>query len=368
MNFINKVLENKKYVHRLTISFLTFVFFMVSFLVINLIKMYNNTIKPMDEVKLIYDFGPNTLKYESFNDHSLNSDISEQFLSYSVSYGVDVSEWQGYIDWDKVKATGISFAMIRCGFRQIEGNEIIEDATFRQNVEGAIKAGLKVGVYFYGTAKNEAEAIEEAEFTINLIKDYNISYPVVYDAETFNSGRLKNISYSTITDNILTYTETIASYGYDTMIYSYKDALSYYLDMGKLEGKLVWLAHWVEKTNYKGNYNMWQYTDSGRVDGIKTAVDLNVSYFNYVEDESKIVEIPNNAIVPEVEFREVNETISTYQNITMRTSPCDTIPNKFGTIPKNTTLVRTGISEEFSRVIYGGKTVYIYNKYFKVLS
>ena len=82
---------------------------------------------------------------------------------------------------------------------------------------------------------------------------------------------------STITDNVLAFTETVGSYGYETMVYSYKDALSYYLDMGKLEGKLIWLAHWVNKTDYKGTYHMWQYSDAGRVDGIKTNVDLNIS-------------------------------------------------------------------------------------------
>lgn len=362
MEYIFKIFENEKYVKRMTIGFIAFVVFSTSFLVFNAFKMYFTKIKPMNEVKLIYEFKPDTIKYQAFNDTNDLGDISEKFLSYGVSYGVDVSEWQGHIDWEKVKATGISFAMIRCGFRQTEGSEVIEDATFRRNIEGATKAGLKVGVYFFGTAKNEAEAIEEAEFTINLIKDYHLTYPVVYDIETFNSGRLKNIGMSTITDNVLAFTETVGSYGYETMVYSYKDALSYYLDMGKLEGKLIWLAHWVNKTDYKGTYHMWQYSDAGRVDGIKTNVDLNISYFDYVDDEEDIVESPIGEHTTDVVFTPTDEEVKAVRKATIRTSPTAAIPNKLGTIKKNTILTRTGISENYSRVIYNGKTVYILNK------
>ncbi len=362
VEFIFSIFENEKYVKRITYGFITFVVLATSFLVFNAIKMYHTTIKPMNEVKLIYEFKPDTVKYRAFNDTFTSGDISEKFLSYGVSYGIDVSEWQGTIDWEKVKATGISFAMIRCGFRQIEGSEVIEDATFRQNIEGATKAGLKVGVYFFGTAKNEREAIEEAEFTINLIKDYHLTYPVVYDIESFNSGRLKNIGMSAITDNVLAFTETVASFGYETMVYSYKDALSNYLDMGKLEGKLIWLAHWVNKTDYKGQYHMWQYSDSGKVDGIKTNVDLNISYFDYVDDEDQIVESPEKEHSMDVSFTPVAEEVKTVRKATIRTSPTASIPNKLGTIKKNTTLTRTGISDTYSRVIYNDKTVYILNK------
>lgn len=362
LEFVINIFENEKYAKRITTCFIAFVVIVTSFFITSAIKMYHTKIKPLNELKLIYEFKPNTIKYQAFNDTNISGDISEKFLSYGVSYGIDVSEWQGSIDWEKVKATGISFAMIRCGFRQIEGSEVIEDATFRQNIEGATKAGLKVGVYFFGTAKNEREAIEEAEFTVNLIKDYHLTYPVVYDIETFNSGRLKNIGMSTITNNVLAFTETVGSFGYETMIYSFKDALSYYLDMGRLEGKLIWLAHWVNKTDYNGQYHMWQYSDSGRVDGIKTNVDLNISYFDYVDDEDKIIPSPDGEHSTDVSFTPVEEEVKTIKSATIRTSPTSTIPNKLGTVKKNTTMLRTGISEKYSRVIYDGRTVYILNK------
>lgn len=358
MEFIKSFFSNKKNVQRVTIVFLLVVFAIIAFLCVKLVLFYTREIKPKD-VDLIYEFGPNTVPL--YFDEGITLDIKEQFLSYGVSYGVDVSEWQGAIDWEKVRATGISFAMIRCGFRQTHGSEVIEDGMFRANIEGAVKAGLRVGVYFFGTARNEKEALEEAEFTINLIKDYKLSYPVVYDIESFNEGRLERVNYSTITDNILTFTETIGSYGYETMIYSYHNAFSYMLDTGKLDGKLIWLAHWADKTDYKGNYHMWQYTSAGRVDGILTNVDLNISYFTYVDREDRIVKNPNYVSSPEISFKPIEEDVKTIRNATMRTSPTNELPNRLGVIPKNTNLKRIGIADEYSIVVYNGKSVYVLN-------
>ncbi len=357
---IKDFFSNKIYTKRLVIILLVLLFSFIIFLMFNLFKIYIESIRKTDDVKLYYEFGPNTVKY-AFDEQSATSDISEQFRSYGISYGIDVSEWQGNIDWIKVKATGISFAIIRCGFRQIEGSDIIEDANFKTNIEGAINAGLKVGVYFYGTAKNEKEALEEAEFTINLIKDYNLSYPVVYDTESFGTGRLKNVDYSTLTDVALIYTETVGSYGYETMVYSYYNAFSYMLDTGKLEGKLIWLAHFSDRTDYKGNYDMWQYSSQGRVDGIKTNVDLNISYFNYVDEESSILPNPKYKTPPDVHFSDVIETVKLKTKAIYRTSPTEDMPNKLGYIKRGEIVKRTGISSKFSRIIYNDREAYVLN-------
>lgn len=365
MNKISNYLKNLNFKKTVAIFGFIVLFSMVGFLTISLVKYYYENVKKDDEIKLYYEFGPNTISYD-YDETTATSDIGEQFLSYGVSYGVDVSEWQGEIDWEKVKRTGISFAIIRCGFREISGSEVKEDDKFRMNIEGATKAGLKVGVYFFGTAKNEDEAKEEAEFTINLIKDYNITYPVVYDTESFGTGRLKNTSNSILTDNILTFTETIGSYGYETMVYSYHNAFTYMLDTGKLEGKLIWLAHYTDKTNYKGNYNMWQYTSEGKVDGIKTKVDLNVSYFTYVDDASKIVQNPRYIQAPQLPFVEVEETVTTKKETIIRTGPTDQIPNRLATVNRNTTFIRTGIHDVYSRIIYNGREAYCLTENLKV--
>ncbi len=358
MDSIVKFNKKKNIPKYIFYTVLSLILLIVVYLTFSLVSYYKENINQKEDA-LVYVFDAGTKK-NNLDIVYGDKNISEQFLSYNVSYGIDVSEWQGSIDWEKVANTGISFAFIRCGFRQTEGSKIMEDGQFRENMEGAIKAGLKVGVYFFGTAKNEEEALEEANFTLDLIKDYNLSYPVVYDIESFD-GRLKNVGYSAITDNILTFTETISAHGYETMVYSYKNALQNRLDTGKLDGKLIWLAHYVDETDYTGNYNIWQYTAEGRVDGISTYVDLNISYFDYVENEDDIIPNPNYKKAPDVEFELREEKVRTNKSAIMRNSATDLLPNKLGQIKYGTELLRTGISDKYSRVLYNGRVVYIDN-------
>ena len=149
----------------------------VSFFLYSLISFYFKKVKN-NFGKPIYNFDQSTALYK--DQEILDHDISELYLSYGISYGIDVSEWQGKIDWEEVANTGISFAIIRCGFRGINSSKIYEDANFKENIEGAIASGLKVGVYFFGTAKTTEEAIEESEFVMNLIKDYKLSRYICY--------------------------------------------------------------------------------------------------------------------------------------------------------------------------------------------
>lgn len=362
MNLLKTLFNNKKVIKYITISFMSIILCLVLFLTVNLFVFYNKNIKKSDDGTILYyNFKPHTIAYyQKYPDYS-DVDISEKFLSYGISYGIDVSEWQGNINWEKVKNTGISFAMIRCGYREIVGNNFYEDAKFRKNIEEATRVGLQVGVYFYGTARNEKEALEEAEFTVNLIKDYNITYPVVYDAEVFNRGRLVNVSNSTITDNILTFTETVASYGYETMVYSYYDALTNILDTGKFDGKLIWLSHFSETTGYTGNYNMWQYTEEGRVDGISTNVDLNISYFQYVDNEEDIVPNPRYKNIKDDDMMACLDEVKTVKNSVLRSTPTSSLPNRFGRVNRGTVLKRTGYNDDFSRIDYNGRIVYISN-------
>ena len=345
----------------------TVVLFVLLFFFLSAFNLYKEIVRGKSEInteRLVYKFRPNTLAldYDEPSDTSFvkddANDIKEQFLSYGVSYGIDVSEWQGDIDWKKVASTGISFAIIRCGFRYIESNELGEDANFKKNIEGAIDAGLKVGVYFYGTAINKKEAIEEANYTINLIKDYTLSYPVVYDAETFDRGRLEGVSYSTITENILTFMDEIESYGYASMVYSNSSAFYDRLDTGKFDSRLLWLAHYIDKTDYKGNYNMWQYADNGSVSGINGNVDLNVSYFKYVDNTSEIVANPKDKEF-EIQFDTVDEEVYTTKKVDLRTSPDLSLPNRITTVPYGQHLKRVGFNKKISKIVYNGRIVYV---------
>ena len=362
--FLSNVLMQK-----IVISFIVSIFLVVviffSMSVVNLFEAINTDKKTVISDKLVYKFEPNTIAidYEKLDDLSNISDddpdINEQFLSYGVSYGIDVSEWQGKINWEKVASTGISFAIIRCGFRYIESNELGEDARFKENIEGAINSGLKVGVYFYGTAINKEEAREEAEYTVNLIKDYNLTYPVVYDAETFDRGRLIGISDSVITENILTYMDVIESYGYASMVYSNSSAFYNRLDTGKFDSRLLWLAHYIDKTDYKGNYNMWQYTSEGSVSGIDGFVDLNVSYFKYVDKASEIAPIPENKEEDKVDFVIRDELVKVIRKTELRSTPSLNMPNKITSIKKGEILKRVGYSKKISKILYNGRVVYV---------
>ena len=195
--------------------------------------------------------------------------------------GIDVSSWQGKIDWEKVKATGIDFVMIRCGFRNLTNDEIHVDKTFHYNIKEANRLNIPVGVYFYSTAINEKEALEEATFVLNLIKDYDIIYPVAYDFELFNDKRTKGISDRTINNNAVKFLDYIRAHGYNGMIYTNLNAINNHWNLNKFEGYRIWYAQYIDISTYEGKYDMWQYTDNGRVDGIIGGVDLNESYISY---------------------------------------------------------------------------------------
>ena len=201
--------------------------------------------------------------------------------------GVDVSGWQGKIDWQALKNTGIDFAMIRVGVRKISDGEIVEDSYFRYNIQQANYYNVPVGVYFFSSATNEYEVLEEATFTLNLIKDYQITYPVAYDFESFESGRVSKISDEIINYNALVFLDYMKAHGYNGMLYGNKTAMEMRWDLSRFGNYKTWLAHYMDGVSYKGSYDMWQYTDIGRVEGILANVDLNEAYFAYEIEEVK---------------------------------------------------------------------------------
>lgn len=204
-----------------------------------------------------------------------------------VKNGIDVSVWQGNIDWVKVKNSNIDFAIIRAGYRGYgEAGTLVEDSMFSKNILGAKSNNIDIGIYFFTQAITEAEAQAEAKFVINLVKKYNINlkYPIVIDTEESSvnpNGRADGLDISTRTKVIKAFCKTIQNNGYTPMIYASKYWLMYKLDMSKLSNYDVWLAHYITKTDYKGSYTMWQYTSSGSVNGIAGNVDKNYCYKQY---------------------------------------------------------------------------------------
>ncbi|MBP3736610.1 MAG: Ig-like domain-containing protein [Lachnospiraceae bacterium] len=195
--------------------------------------------------------------------------------------GIDVSTWNGNIDWAAVRNSGISYAIIRCGYRGSSVGAIIEDSKFRANMAGAANAGLKVGVYFFSQAVNEVEAVEEATYVLDTIAGYSLSFPVFLDVES-SGGRGDAISVEQRTKNIVAFCKTISAYGYSAGIYANVNWLNEKINAGSLTNYHIWLAQYAAVPTYtRTRYDLWQYSSTGRVSGISGNVDMNISYRNY---------------------------------------------------------------------------------------
>lgn len=190
--------------------------------------------------------------------------------------GIDVSKFQGNIDWNAVKADGITFAIIRCGYRGYGTGALVEDSTYRQNIQGAINAGLKVGVYFYSQAINEAEAVEEASMVLSLVSGYSLPLGVYYDTESVAGGRANAISATERTACAVAFCETIRNAGYKAGVYSYASWFYNALNFANISKYNTWIAQYRDTLSFNYKYNIWQYTSTGRVNGISTNVDMNI--------------------------------------------------------------------------------------------
>ena len=207
--------------------------------------------------------------------------------------GIDVSAWNPDIDWEKVKYNSdVDFAILRTAFRGYTAGGIFMDSTFLYNIAKTKVYNIDIGLYFFSQAINEREAIEEANYVLNLIKKYNIDvkYPIVIDTEYSGSttngvndydGRADRLSREERTNVCKAFCNTINNAGYCGMIYANRDWFYNNLDMNQLSQYDIWLAHYTTKTDFKYNYDMWQYTSKGSVPGISGYVDMNICYKKY---------------------------------------------------------------------------------------
>lgn len=209
---------------------------------------------------------------------------NSKFKDYNVTYCIDVSYWNGTINWQKVKNDGIKYAFIRVGYRGYgKAGTIDNDSTFKRNITEAKKYGIKVGVYFFSQAITTAEAREEANYTLNKIKGYSIDMPVVIDYEYAggSDGRLTNanLSKTAATNIVMEFCKTVKNAGYTPMVYANYSMLNNDLNKSTIDSTYkVWLAHYTNSTSYSGKYEFWQHTSDGSVDGISGRVDINVWY------------------------------------------------------------------------------------------
>ena len=198
----------------------------------------------------------------------------------SLVRGIDVSDHQGEIDWTAVAASGVKFAMIRCGWRGYSGGSLNEDSRFRENIEGALAAGLEVGVYFFSQSVSVIEAAEEAVYTAKLLADYEITLPVFYDWEFIgtDSARTDGMDGELLTDCTLEYCRLIESAGYTPGVYTNLHVAYNYYDLDALDGLAFWYAGPGDKPLYYYDHDFWQYSFTGTVPGIEGDVDLDVMY------------------------------------------------------------------------------------------
>lgn len=194
--------------------------------------------------------------------------------------GIDVSKFQGDIDWNKVAADGVEFAIIRVGYRGYGTGAIVEDKNARVNIEGAVKAGIKVGVYFFSQAITKEEAVEEANFVLNIIKDYDIKYPVVFDTEDIlnEKERTEGLTKEQRTDITIAFCETVEKAGYTPVVYANLRWFAGSLDVSKLEKYHKWFAYYDKEIYFPYKISMWQYSETGTVNGITGTVDMNISF------------------------------------------------------------------------------------------
>lgn len=223
----------------------------------------------------------------SYDFKYLKTDETTGFKSYAdpknhvkAQLGIDVSEFQGEaIDWKQVKDNGVEFALIRLGYRAYgETGELVEDDMFAQNIEGALAAGLKVGVYFFSQAISGAEAVEEAEFVLEHLKHYEIDGPIVCDTEEipYDQARTDVNTPQDFTNYCKVFCDTVEHAGYESMIYTNMKWMAFSLDMEELSEYEFWYADYHDTPQCPYDYKIWQYTQNGAVPGINTNVDLNL--------------------------------------------------------------------------------------------
>lgn len=231
------------------------------------------------------------LKLNSYSDDNLNILESGEYQYMEndqvVSHkGIDVSRFQGKIDWKAVAEDGVEFAFIRVANRGYGTGKLVEDDTFEANLEGAMAAGIHVGVYIYSQAVNEEEVLEEANLVLEKLAPYDVKCPIVFDVEKTadSTGRMNQLTLEERTNLTLLFCQTIEEAGYKPMIYHNVEMGSLMLDIETLEDYDKWLAYYNDDMYYPYEYKIWQYSDKGKVNGIDTEVDLNISFSAFWEE------------------------------------------------------------------------------------
>ncbi len=240
-----------------------------------------------------YFFFPilDSLKHHSYaaDQFQMNEeDVLEYFVDGQVASkkGIDVSRYQENIDWKKVAGDGVEYAFIRLGIRGASEGKLVLDSTYEDNMKGALRNDIDVGVYFFTQATTKEEAVEEAEFVLEHLEGYDVTYPVVLDVEevTTKEPRTKDMEQQDWTDVCIAFCERIKQAGYTPMIYGNLKTFLLMVDMGQLEEYEKWFAFYQTPLYFPYEFSVWQYSSTGSVDGIKGDVDMNVSMRDWTNE------------------------------------------------------------------------------------
>ena len=201
------------------------------------------------------------------------SDAYARYKSDNAELGIDVSEWQGDVNYEAVKEAGATFVMMRVGVKLSSGEEPALDGEFINNIKNAKEAGLKVGVYLYSKALSTKEAIEEAEWVLEQLDGESLDLPIVFDWEIWSNWNSYHMSFHDLNEMAKEFIKTVEDAGYEGMLYGSKFYLENFWEDENYEN--IWLAHYASSTSYEG-YKIWQFSNVGRINGIYGDVDLNV--------------------------------------------------------------------------------------------
>lgn len=239
----------------------------------NNISIKDFTFEVIDYSTINYDY------YEDDDDfeytYFLFDDLEKNYKNKDTMLGIDVSEWQGEIDFNKVKEDGAEFVIIRMAVNPEDKKDLFIDDYYKQNIKNAKKAGLKVGVYVYTNASTKEEAINQAKIIKKKLNKESLDFPIAYDFENWNDFNDLHMNTHDLLSRVLEFKSILEEDGYDVMIYGSK----YYLENVWLPSDLdIWLAHYTDNTDYSGKYKLWQIASDGIIDGIDGYVDLDIYY------------------------------------------------------------------------------------------
>lgn len=229
--------------------------------------------------------------YENVPLHHYNWDnliVTDKQIDYideegnKAMQGIDLSRYQGDVDWSQINSSNVSFAMLRVGYRGYKSGIIKLDDKFTQNIQQAENKNIQVGVYFFSQAITEAEAIEEANFVLQYVEDYPITLPIVFDLEEISASdhRTYNLTQEQRTNIAISFCERIKEAGYTPMIYGNASWLTDCYDLTQISQYDIWLAQYADCPSFPYAFKMWQYTNSGTLDGINHSVDKNIYFIS----------------------------------------------------------------------------------------